>query len=92
MTVQPSSQISVSSKIFEKILYLQLKSIIEKNNIIPDHQYGFRATYAQYYSPFFGSRFKMNLYVSAVFSDESQAFGRILHSDLLLPKSMLPRL
>lgn len=39
---RPISLLPVLSKVFEKLLVKRIKSELEKNKIIPDHQFGFR--------------------------------------------------
>ena len=39
---RPISVLPIFSKIFEKVLYKQLYTYFEQNNILYEHQYGFR--------------------------------------------------
>ena len=39
---RPISLLPIVSKIFEKVLYKQLYTYLEQNNILYEHQYGFR--------------------------------------------------
>lgn len=42
---RPMSLLPVLSKILEKIIHNRLKPIIEKQELIPAHQFGFRRKY-----------------------------------------------
>ena len=39
---RPTSVLPIFSKIFEKVVYKQLYTYVEQNNILYEHQYGFR--------------------------------------------------
>ena len=39
---RPTSVLPIFSKIFEKVVYKQLYTYFEQNNILYEHQYGFR--------------------------------------------------
>jgi len=43
---RPSSLLPVLSKLFEKLLLSRLLEIIERQKIIPNHQFGFRRRHA----------------------------------------------
>ena len=43
---RPISLLSVFSKIFEKVIYTRMYSFLEKNKLIYDHQFGFRANHS----------------------------------------------
>ena len=43
---RPISLLPVMSKLFEKLLIKRLKPIIERKNLIPNHQFGFRSKHS----------------------------------------------
>jgi hypothetical protein len=43
---RPNSLLFVMSKLFEKLLIKRLKPIIERKNLIPNHQFGFRSKHS----------------------------------------------
>ena len=43
---RPISVLLIFSKIFEKVVYKQLYTYFEQNNILNEHQYGFRKHYS----------------------------------------------
>lgn len=85
---RPISLLSIFSKIFEKILLRRLLPVLEKENIIPDHQFGFRHKHG---TPEQCHRIinviidtlENKRYCSAVFLDIQQAFDRVWHHGLL---------
>ena len=42
VSYRPISLLPVFSKILKKIIYARIKILIEKEKLIPDHQFGFR--------------------------------------------------
>lgn len=93
---RPISLLPVISKVFEKIFLSRLKPVLEENNIIPDHQFGFRekhATVEQVHRVVHKIRqsLEKKQYCSAVFLDIQQAFDRVWHKGLLCKlKTFLP--
>ena len=85
---RPISLLVLLAKIFEKILLKRLLPFIETQNIIPDHQFGFRL---QHGTPeqchriidVITDTLERKLYCSAVFLDVQQAFDRVWHLGLL---------
>ncbi|KAL7293246.1 hypothetical protein TKK_0013026 [Trichogramma kaykai] len=93
---RPISLLPVISKIFEKIILARLEPIIINNNLIPDHQFGFKnkhSTVEQVHriANKICDSFESKKYVSAVFLDVAQAFDRVWHEALLykIKKSFL---
>lgn len=85
---RPISLLPILSKIFEKLFSKKLKSVLNLNNIIPDHQFGFReqhATVEQIHRVvnYIHTSFEQRKYCSAVFLDVSQAFDKVWHTGLL---------
>lgn len=93
---RPISLLVIFSKIFEKIFLQRLLPVLEKHNIIPDHQFGFRQKHG---TPEQCHRIinvvtdtlENKRYCSAVFLDVQQAFDRVWHNGLLFKvKKVLP--
>lgn len=85
---RPISLLSTFSKIFERLLAKRLLPILEKENILPDHQFGFRhkhGTPEQCHRVInvITETFERKLYCSAVFLDVKQAFDRVWQNGLL---------
>ena len=81
---------------FEKLFLQRLQPILDANNIIPDHQFGFRHNHG---TPEQCHRIINEIrnalenkeYCSAVFLDIKQAFDRVWHPGLLFKlKHLLP--
>lgn len=93
---RPISLLSIVSKLFEKLLYSKLSSIVEKNNLIPDHQFGFRkkhSTIEQVHRivAVIDEAFERKEFCPAVFLDVGQAFDRVWHEGLMHKlKKLLP--
>lgn len=85
---RPISLLSILSKMFETILLRKITPHIASNNIIPDHQFGFRKghnTIEQVHRivTYIRSAFENRQYCSALFIDISQAFDKVWHEGLL---------
>lgn len=93
---RPISLLPLCSKIFEKLLFKRLIPIINENNIIPDHQFGFRESHSttqqlHRVTDYIASALERKMYVSAASLDVAQAFDRVWHAGLLYKtKSILP--
>jgi len=93
---RPISLLPILSKILEKILLRRLLPIIEAQEIIPHHQFGFRphhSTIQQCHrvTDFIASSLELGEYCPGVFLDISQAFDRVWHLGLLSKlKNILP--
>ena len=93
---RPISLLSTISKVFERLLLKRLLPILEKQQIIPEHQFGFRhkhGTPEQCHRivEIITDAFERKLYCSAVFLDIHQAFDRVWHNGLLYKlKKILP--
>lgn len=86
---RPISLLPVAAKIFEKLLLKRIRLELEKNNFIPDHQFGFRqqhSTIEQVHRIIrkINNDLKEKRYCSAVFLNVSQAFDKVWHLGLLL--------
>lgn len=87
---RPISLLPNVSKVFEKILFVQIMDHINKHSILPNCQYGFRSrhstsTCCSDLMNYIYSSTDKGLYVAAIFLDFSKAFDLIPH-DLLLQK------
>ncbi|KMQ84275.1 pol protein [Lasius niger] len=93
---RPISLLSIPSKILEVLFLKRLMPIIETNQLIPDHQFGFRqnhSTIEQIHRLVgkINTTFEQKKYCSAAFLDVSQAFDRVWHEGFLFKiKSLLP--
>lgn len=85
---RPISLLAIFSKIFERLLLSRLLPVLETENIIPEHQFGFRPKHGtpeqvhrivQYIT----DAFEKKKYCSAAFLDIQQAFDRVWHNGLL---------
>lgn len=93
---RPISLLPTFSKIFERLFSNRLLPFLEKQNIIPDHQFGFRHKHG---TPeqchrivnVITDSLENKLYCSAVFLDVKQAFDTVWHEGLLYKlKKQLP--
>lgn len=93
---RPISLLPVLSKIFERLLLTRLNPLIIRDNLIPEHQFGFRqkhATVEQVHRIVeeISNDLENKRYCSAVFLDVSQAFDKVWHEGLLYKlKTKLP--
>jgi hypothetical protein len=94
---RPISLLPILSKLFEKLLLKRLNQIIEEQNLIPDHQFGFRTQHStidqvhRITSVIEKSLEDKNV-CSTVFLDVAQAFDKVWHKGLIHKlKSMLPK-
>ena len=93
---RPISLLPILSKIFEKLLLKRLKPILADQNLIPNHQFGFRnnhSTIEQVHRivKTINQSFEEKKYCSAIFLDIMQAFDKVWHTGLLYKlKSILP--
>lgn len=85
---RPISLLSALSKLCEKLILKKMHPILERCNIIPDHQFGCRAGYStveqvhRVVSEVQGA-LEEKKYCSAVFLDVAQAFDKVWHEGLL---------
>lgn len=85
---RPISLLLISSKVMEILFIKRLKPIIEDNNLIPKHQFGFRSNHSIIEQVHrivdkINNSFLSKKYCSAVFLDVSQAFDKVWHDGLL---------
>ena len=94
---RPISLLPVMSKLFEKLLIKRLKPIIERKNLIPNHQFGFRSKHSTIdqvhrITNIIEKALEEENVCSAVFLDVAQAFDKVWHEGLnyklrtILPK------
>jgi len=85
---RPISLLSTMAKLFEKLILKRLKPILDRNNLIPSHQFGFRnkhSTVEQVHrvTDVIEKSLENKNVCSAVFLDVAQAFDRVWHEGLL---------
>ena len=85
---RPISVISVVAKVFEKLVYQQLKSFMIKNNILMDLQSGFRAKHSTETTLLSSTNewlcnMDKGLFTGVLFLDLEKAFDTVDHSILL---------
>ena len=85
---RPISLLPVMSKLFEKIFLKQIKSIIERRNLIPSHQFGFRdkhSTIDQVHriTNIIEKSLEEKQTCSTIFLDVAQAFDKVWHEGLM---------
>jgi hypothetical protein len=78
----------VLSKILEKVIYARLKTIIDKEKLTPDYQFGFRnkhATIEQIHRLVneIITTLENKQYCTALFMDIEKAFDKVNHEGLL---------
>lgn len=93
---RPISLLPILSKLFEKLFLKRMAPIIQNQNLIPDHQFGFRkqhSTIEQVHriTNVIKDTLEEKKFCSAVFLDVKQAFDKVWHSGLLFKlKKSLP--
>lgn len=85
---RPISLLPAFSKIFEKLILKRLRPVIEENELIPNHQFGFRkqhSTIEQVHRVVnvIEKNLEERKVCTAAFLDVSQAFDRVWHVGLL---------
>lgn len=85
---RPISLLPVLSKVFEKLLLKRLQPIVNRQKLIPDHQFGFRKKHSTIEQvnriiSTINSDFEEKRYCSAAFLDIRQAFDKVWHTGLL---------
>jgi hypothetical protein len=84
---RPISLLPVMSKLFEKLLIKRLKPIIERKNLIPNHQFAFRSKHSTIdevhrITNIIENALEEKKVGSAVFLDVAQAFDKVWHKEL----------
>lgn len=94
---RPISLLPIMSKLFEKLLLKRLKPIIETQNLIPEHQFGFRekhSTIDQVHriTNVIEKTLEEKNVCSTIFLDVAQAFDKVWHEGLMIKlRNMLPK-
>lgn len=86
---RPISLLSIPSKVLEILFLKRLMPILENNQLIPEHQFGFRpkhSTIKQIHRlvEVINTAFEQKKYCTATFLDISQAFDKVWHEGLLV--------
>jgi len=84
---RPNSLLPVMSKLFKKLLIKRLKPIIERKNLILNHQFGFRGKHSTIDQVnriinIIENALEETKVCSAVFLDVAQAFDKVWHEEL----------
>lgn len=94
---RPISLLPVIVKVLEKIILSRLKPIIERKQLIPDHQFGFRSKHSTIdqvhrITDTIEKSLEENLICSTMFLDVAQAFDKVWHEGLINKiNGVLPR-
>lgn len=85
---RPISLLSGVSKLFEKLIHVRLQAFFDSANLLPAHQFGFRAKYSttlqlQRLTELIVNGFETKRFTSAVSLDVSAAFDTVWHDGLL---------
>ena len=85
---RPISLLPSLSKLFEKILLSKISPFLHRNNVIPDHQFGFREKHSTIeqvnrITNEIRKAFELKEYCCAIFLDVAQAFDKVWHKGLL---------
>jgi len=93
---RPISLLPFFAKILERLILKRIIPVIIENNILPDSQFGFRASHSTIHQVHrlvdaISYALEQKLYCTCVFLDISQAFDRVWHDGLLYKlKQFLP--
>jgi hypothetical protein len=93
---RPISLLPFFAKLFERLILKRIFPIITKNNILPNTQFGFRASHSTIYQAhrivdFISYFLEKKLYCNRVFLDITQTFDRVWHDRHLYKiKKFLP--
>jgi hypothetical protein len=85
---RPTSLLPIASKVFEKLHLKRLLPLVEHDNLIPNHQFGFRPRHSTIDQTHriirvLSDALDNSQYCSAAFLDISQAFDKVWHKGLL---------
>lgn len=85
---RPISLLPIISKLFERIIVKRIQVYIERFNVIPNHQFGFRKSHATIdqihrITDVIEKVFERKEICSAVFLDVAQAFDKVWHKGLI---------
>lgn len=93
---RPIALLPIMSKLFEKLILKRLNAVIEKYQLVPTHQFGFRSSHSTMdqvhrITDIIETALERKKICSAMFLDISQAFDRVWHKGLLHKlESILP--
>ena len=84
---RPISLLPIIAKLFEKLLLKRLTPIIERKNLVPDHQFGFRKNHSTMdqvhrITNVIEQALEEKKVCSAIFLDVAQAFDKVWHEGL----------
>ena len=85
---RPISLLSIYSKIFEKLIYSRMYYFLNKNNLIYDKQFGFRAKHSVNHAlisttELIKDKLECGNFVAGIFIDLEKAFDTVNHEILI---------
>ena len=91
---RPISLLSIYSKIFEKLIYSRMYYFLNKNNLIYEKQFGFRAKHSVNHAlisntELINDKLEHGNYVAGIFIDLEKAFDTVNHESLIILTSRL---
>lgn len=85
---RPISLLNIMAKIFEKVIYKRLLNFTNTNNIIPDEQFGFRASHSTNHQLLrlintIYEGYNNKYYTAGIFLDIKKAFDKVWHDGII---------
>lgn len=85
---RPIALLPIMSKLYEKLIASRLRAVMDKYDLIPNHQFGFRCSHSTIdqvhrITNVIEKSLEEKMVCSALFLDMAQAFDRVWHTGLL---------